>query len=121
MSDGVVTEDELQKARGGDGGGGGGDGGDGNGEKEVKEEGGEGDAAPAPAPPSHMPEPRTVLAVPGRSHGVGCHPLVPCESDLPSNMSRVLLCCTILNTCGNLFGRGSHKRRLDRFLLYLQR
>ena len=74
MNDGVVTEDEVQKARGGDDGGGGGDGG--NGEKEVKEEGGEGDAAAlAPAPPSHMPAPRSVLAVPGRSHGVGCHPL----------------------------------------------
>ena len=77
MNDGVVTGEEVteaQKARGGDGGGDGGDGG--NGEKEVKEEGGEGDAAAlAPAPPSHMPAPRTVLAVPGRSHGVGCHPL----------------------------------------------
>jgi regulator of nonsense transcripts 2 len=34
---------------------------------------------------------------------------------------RIRLVLTLLETCGQFFDRGAAKRRLDRFLLYLQR
>ena len=37
------------------------------------------------------------------------------------NFFRVRLVCVLLDTCGQYFDRGSTKKKLDCFLLYLQR
>lgn len=34
---------------------------------------------------------------------------------------RIRMIITLLQTCGHYFGRGSSKRKLDRFLIYFQR
>ncbi|TPX58145.1 hypothetical protein SpCBS45565_g08073 [Spizellomyces sp. 'palustris'] len=47
-------------------------------------------------------------------HGVGI-PL-----DAQHDFFRVRLCCTLLDTCGQCFDRGSYAKRLDAFLAYLQ-
>ena len=41
--------------------------------------------------------------------------------DPPDDCFRVRLICTLLDTCGKYFDRGSTKKRLDRFLIYFQR
>lgn len=35
-----------------------------------------------------------------------CHPLVPCAADAPTSSLRVLLVCTLLDTCGQYFAKG---------------
>eukprot|EP01113_Clastostelium_recurvatum_P028464 TRINITY_DN3443_c0_g1_i3.p1 TRINITY_DN3443_c0_g1~~TRINITY_DN3443_c0_g1_i3.p1 ORF type:complete len:1490 (-),score=547.81 TRINITY_DN3443_c0_g1_i3:1460-5929(-) len=41
--------------------------------------------------------------------------------DPPQDWFRLRLVCTLLDTCGQFFDRGTAKRRLDTFLLYLQK
>ncbi|XP_029472114.1 regulator of nonsense transcripts 2-like [Rhinatrema bivittatum] len=41
--------------------------------------------------------------------------------DPPEHLFRIRLVCTILDTCGQYFDRGSSKRKLDCFLVYFQR
>uniref|UniRef100_A0A7N0V2R3 MIF4G domain-containing protein n=1 Tax=Kalanchoe fedtschenkoi TaxID=63787 RepID=A0A7N0V2R3_KALFE len=41
--------------------------------------------------------------------------------DPPEDFFRIRMVITLLQTCGQYFGRGSSKRKLDRFLLYFQR
>ncbi|XP_078092073.1 regulator of nonsense transcripts 2 isoform X5 [Mustelus asterias] len=41
--------------------------------------------------------------------------------DPPEHLFRIRLVCTLLDTCGQYFDRGSSKRKLDCFLVYFQR
>uniref|UniRef100_A0A0A9CYX7 MIF4G domain-containing protein n=1 Tax=Arundo donax TaxID=35708 RepID=A0A0A9CYX7_ARUDO len=41
--------------------------------------------------------------------------------DPPEDFFRIRLIITLLQTCGHYFGRGSSKRKLDRYLLFFQR
>ncbi|XP_076862979.1 regulator of nonsense transcripts 2 isoform X2 [Brachyhypopomus gauderio] len=41
--------------------------------------------------------------------------------DPPEHLFRIRLVCTLLDTCGQYFDRGSSKRKLDCFLIYFQR
>ncbi|NP_001089661.1 UPF2, regulator of nonsense mediated mRNA decay S homeolog isoform X1 [Xenopus laevis] len=45
----------------------------------------------------------------------------PSPLDPPEHLFRLRLVCTILDTCGQYFDRGSSKRKLDCFLVYFQR
>ncbi|KAG8813394.1 hypothetical protein FRC17_001599 [Serendipita sp. 399] len=40
--------------------------------------------------------------------------------DTPDDYFRIRLVCTLLDCCGMCFDRGSHKRKLDRFLIFFQ-
>ncbi|CAG8474585.1 970_t:CDS:10 [Diversispora eburnea] len=51
----------------------------------------------------------------GRSSPNRINPLDP-----PNDFFRVRLCCTLLDTCGMCFDRGSSKKRLDDFLIFFQ-
>lgn len=44
----------------------------------------------------------------------------PSSLDPPEHLFRIRLVCTILDTCGQYFDRGSSKRKLDCFLVYFQ-
>ena len=49
-------------------------------------------------------------------------PRIPTEFDPPAEPLRILMVCEILNTCGQYYVHGKHKRtRLSRFLLFFQR
>ncbi|KAF7727252.1 hypothetical protein EC973_007865 [Apophysomyces ossiformis] len=43
-----------------------------------------------------------------------------CVIDAPNDFFRIRLCCTLLDTCGMCFDRGSSKRKLDNFLTFFQ-
>jgi len=43
-----------------------------------------------------------------------------CPIDAPDDFFRVRLCCTLLDTCGMCFDRGSAKKKLDSFLVFFQ-
>ncbi|CDS03680.1 hypothetical protein LRAMOSA01081 [Lichtheimia ramosa] len=43
-----------------------------------------------------------------------------CSIDAPNDFFRIRLCCTLLDTCGMCFDRGSSKRKLDNFLVFFQ-
>ncbi|XP_015207795.1 regulator of nonsense transcripts 2 isoform X2 [Lepisosteus oculatus] len=45
----------------------------------------------------------------------------PSPLDPPEHLFRIRLVCTVLDTCGQYFDRGSSKRKLDCFLIYFQR
>uniref|UniRef100_UPI00358E2643 regulator of nonsense transcripts 2 isoform X2 n=1 Tax=Myxine glutinosa TaxID=7769 RepID=UPI00358E2643 len=45
----------------------------------------------------------------------------PSVLDPPEHLFRIRLVCTLLDTCGQYFDRGSSKRKLDCFLVYFQR
>ncbi|KAK1906441.1 Regulator of nonsense transcripts 2 [Dissostichus eleginoides] len=45
----------------------------------------------------------------------------PSALDPPEHLFRIRLVCTLLDTCGQYFDRGSSKRKLDCFLIYFQR
>uniref|UniRef100_G3N7W5 Regulator of nonsense transcripts 2 n=1 Tax=Gasterosteus aculeatus aculeatus TaxID=481459 RepID=G3N7W5_GASAC len=45
----------------------------------------------------------------------------PSALDPPEHLFRIRLVCTLLDTCGQYFDRGSSKRKLDCFLFYFQR
>uniref|UniRef100_A0A8C3FXV3 Regulator of nonsense transcripts 2 n=1 Tax=Cyclopterus lumpus TaxID=8103 RepID=A0A8C3FXV3_CYCLU len=45
----------------------------------------------------------------------------PSALDPPEHLFRIRLVCTVLDTCGQYFDRGSSKRKLDCFLIYFQR
>ncbi|XP_033470781.2 regulator of nonsense transcripts 2 isoform X2 [Epinephelus lanceolatus] len=45
----------------------------------------------------------------------------PSVLDPPEHLFRIRLVCTLLDTCGQYFDRGSSKRKLDCFLIYFQR
>lgn len=45
----------------------------------------------------------------------------PSTLDPPGDCFRIRLVCTLLDTCGQYFDRGSSKKRLDKFLVYFQR
>ncbi|XP_064198636.1 regulator of nonsense transcripts 2 isoform X1 [Anguilla rostrata] len=45
----------------------------------------------------------------------------PSVLDPPEHLFRVRMVCTLLDTCGQYFDRGSSKRKLDCFLIYFQR
>ncbi|XP_028304226.1 regulator of nonsense transcripts 2 isoform X2 [Gouania willdenowi] len=45
----------------------------------------------------------------------------PSPLDPPDHLFRIRLVCTLLDTCGQYFDRGSSKRKLDCFLIYFQR
>jgi regulator of nonsense transcripts 2 len=47
-------------------------------------------------------------------------PGVVCPIDTPDDFFRVRLVCTLLDACGMCFDRGSHKRKLNRFLTFFQ-
>lgn len=40
--------------------------------------------------------------------------------DPPEHLFRIRLVCTLLDTCGQYFDRGSSKKKLDCFLVYFQ-
>lgn len=44
----------------------------------------------------------------------------PSALDPPEHLFRIRLVCTLLDTCGQYFDRGSSKRKLDCFLFYFQ-
>lgn len=44
----------------------------------------------------------------------------PSPLDPPEHLFRLRLVCTLLDTCGQYFDRGSSKRKLDCFLIYFQ-
>lgn len=44
----------------------------------------------------------------------------PSPLDPPEHLFRIRLVCTLLDTCGQYFDRGSSKRKLDCFLIYFQ-
>lgn len=47
-----------------------------------------------------------------------------CQQDVldpPEDCFRIRMVVTLLETCGHYFGRGSSKRKLDRFLIHFQR
>ncbi|XP_018409245.1 PREDICTED: regulator of nonsense transcripts 2 [Nanorana parkeri] len=54
------------------------------------------------------------------SFGVNCDGTAS-PLDPPEHLFRIRLVCTILDTCGQYFDRGSSKRKLDCFLVYFQR
>ncbi|KAL9560274.1 hypothetical protein MBANPS3_000001 [Mucor bainieri] len=43
-----------------------------------------------------------------------------CSIDAPNDFFRIRLCCTLLDTCGMCFDRGSSKKKLDSFLTFFQ-
>ncbi|GAN06684.1 nonsense-mediated mRNA decay factor protein [Mucor ambiguus] len=43
-----------------------------------------------------------------------------CSIDAPNDFFRIRLCCTLLDTCGMCFDRGSSKMKLDNFLTFFQ-
>ncbi|KAG2176994.1 hypothetical protein INT43_007648 [Umbelopsis isabellina] len=43
-----------------------------------------------------------------------------CPIDAPDDFFRIRLCCTLLDTCGMCFDRGSAKKKLDSFLTFFQ-
>uniref|UniRef100_A0A3B4XT69 Regulator of nonsense transcripts 2 n=1 Tax=Seriola lalandi dorsalis TaxID=1841481 RepID=A0A3B4XT69_SERLL len=45
----------------------------------------------------------------------------PSPLDPPEHLFRLRMVCTLLDTCGQYFDRGSSKRKLDCFLIYFQR
>ncbi|XP_077356522.1 regulator of nonsense transcripts 2 [Festucalex cinctus] len=45
----------------------------------------------------------------------------PSSLDPPEHLFRIRLVCTLLDTCGQYFDRGSSKKKLDCFLIYFQR
>ncbi|TRZ02758.1 hypothetical protein DNTS_029156 [Danionella cerebrum] len=45
----------------------------------------------------------------------------PSPLDPPEHLFRIRLVCTLLDTCGQYFDRGSSKKKLDCFLVYFQR
>ncbi|XP_055045693.2 regulator of nonsense transcripts 2 [Misgurnus anguillicaudatus] len=45
----------------------------------------------------------------------------PSILDPPEHLFRIRLVCTLLDTCGQYFDRGSSKKKLDCFLIYFQR
>lgn len=42
------------------------------------------------------------------------------ELDPPEHLFRIRLVCTVLDTCGQYFDRGSSKKKLDCYLVYFQ-
>lgn len=44
----------------------------------------------------------------------------PSPLDPPEHLFRIRMVCTLLDTCGQYFDRGSSKRKLDCFLIYFQ-
>lgn len=44
----------------------------------------------------------------------------PSSLDPPEHLFRIRLVCTLLDTCGQYFDRGSSKKKLDCFLIYFQ-
>ncbi|KZP18693.1 ARM repeat-containing protein [Athelia psychrophila] len=47
-------------------------------------------------------------------------PNQPCTMDMPDDFFRVRLVCTLLDTCGMCFDRGTQKKKLDNFLTFFQ-
>jgi regulator of nonsense transcripts 2 len=47
-------------------------------------------------------------------------PNLPSPIDMPDDCFRVRLVCTLLDTCGACFDRGSLKKKLDNFLVFFQ-
>ncbi|KIY66874.1 ARM repeat-containing protein [Cylindrobasidium torrendii FP15055 ss-10] len=47
-------------------------------------------------------------------------PNQPCAIDMPDDSFRIRLICTLLDTCGSCFDRGSQKKKLDNFLIMFQ-
>uniref|UniRef100_A0AAZ3PSG3 Regulator of nonsense transcripts 2 n=1 Tax=Oncorhynchus tshawytscha TaxID=74940 RepID=A0AAZ3PSG3_ONCTS len=45
----------------------------------------------------------------------------PSPLDPPEHLFRIRMVCTLLDTCGQYFDRGSSKRKLDCFLIYFQK
>ncbi|KAK9975526.1 hypothetical protein ABG768_020780 [Culter alburnus] len=45
----------------------------------------------------------------------------PSPLDPPEHLFRIRMVCTLLDTCGQYFDRGSSKKKLDCFLIYFQR
>lgn len=44
----------------------------------------------------------------------------PSLLDPPEHLFRIRIVCTLLDTCGQYFDRGSSKKKLDCFLIYFQ-
>ncbi|KAF8483178.1 ARM repeat-containing protein [Gautieria morchelliformis] len=44
----------------------------------------------------------------------------PCPIDAPDDFFRIRLVCTLLDTCGMCFDRGTQKKKLDNFLTFFQ-
>ncbi|XP_065640842.1 regulator of nonsense transcripts 2 isoform X1 [Hydra vulgaris] len=49
-----------------------------------------------------------------------CLDMAASELDPPENLFRIRLVCTLLDTCGQYFDRGSSKKKLDYFLIFFQ-
>ncbi|CAF4964143.1 unnamed protein product, partial [Rotaria sp. Silwood1] len=55
------------------------------------------------------------------TYGVSLEASEISELDPPEHLFRIRLVCTLLDTCGQYFDRGTSKKRLDCFLNYFQR
>ncbi|UJR26480.1 hypothetical protein I4U23_007807 [Adineta vaga] len=55
------------------------------------------------------------------TYGVNLDNSEPNEIDPPEHLFRIRLVCTLLDTCGQYFDRGTSKKRLDCFLIYFQK
>lgn len=53
-------------------------------------------------------------------HPTPPHPHPASRLDPPANFFRIRLVCTLLEVCGQYFTRGAARKKLDRFLPYLQ-
>ena len=54
------------------------------------------------------------------TYGVNLEISETTEFDPPEHLFRIRLVCTLLDSCGQYFDRGTSKKRLDCFLLYFQ-
>ncbi|CAF3380022.1 unnamed protein product [Rotaria socialis] len=55
------------------------------------------------------------------TYGVSLEPLEISDLDPPEHLFRIRLVCTLLDSCGQYFDRGTSRKRLDCFLIYFQR
>jgi hypothetical protein len=62
-----------------------------------------------------------ISCLPWTELSLSCDPIITTPLDPPHQSHRVRLVCEVLDTCGSFFNRGSNKKKLDAFLLYLQR
>ncbi len=53
--------------------------------------------------------------------GVNFNAASPTPYDPPEHLFRIRLACVLLDTCGEYFDNGSSKKKLDCYLVYLQR
>jgi regulator of nonsense transcripts 2 len=63
----------------------------------------------------------TLYVILAHGHGAGISPAESARLDPPGNFFRIRMAAALLERCGTLLARGAARRRLDRYLQYLQR